>query len=59
MLHSETGGNPLALAEMAQTIVKDMNPMASHQGRADTKRRQAAVLLARVLKDLSMQAVHG
>ena len=48
-----------ALAEMAQTIVKDMNPMASHQGRADTKRRQAAVLLARVLKDLSMQAVHG
>jgi aerobic carbon-monoxide dehydrogenase medium subunit len=48
-----------ALAEIAQTIVKDMNPMATHQGRADTKRRQAAVLLARLLKDLSVQAIHG
>jgi aerobic carbon-monoxide dehydrogenase medium subunit len=48
-----------ALAEIAQTIVRDMNPMGSHQGRADTKRRQAAVLLARVLKDMSVRAAHG
>ena len=34
------------------TIAKDMNPIDNHQGRGDTKRRQAAVLLQRVLKDM-------
>ena len=29
-----------------------MNPIESHQGRGDTKRKQAAVLLTRVLKDM-------
>jgi len=47
------------LVEVAQAIVKDMNPIGNHQGRPDTKRRQAATLLTRVLKHLSVQAAHG
>ena len=35
------------LRDMAQTIAQEMNPMESHQGRPDTKRRQAAELLRR------------
>src|SRR5262249_11231685 len=48
-----------ALSEMADAVAVDMNPIGSHQGRPDTKRRQAAVLLARVLKNLSSQVAHG
>ncbi len=32
---------------MAQTLPDAMDPIDSHQGRAETKRRQAAVLLKR------------
>jgi aerobic carbon-monoxide dehydrogenase medium subunit len=48
-----------ALSEMARAITKDMTPIASHQGRGDTKRRQAGVLLKRALKDMMMKAKHG
>ena len=49
----EVGVSDAALSEIAQHIAADMNPIDSHQGRGDTKRRQAAVLLKRVLKDMA------
>jgi carbon-monoxide dehydrogenase medium subunit len=52
----DTGVAEGALAEMAHDIAKDMQPIGSHQGRADTKRKQAAVLLQRVLKDMIVRA---
>ncbi len=54
----ETGSSDAALSETAWAITKDMNPIASHQGRGDTKRRQAAVLLKRVLKEMTVRAKH-
>jgi carbon-monoxide dehydrogenase medium subunit len=42
-----------ALTEMAHGVVKDMSPIGSHQGRGDTKRKQAAALLKRLLKDMT------
>jgi aerobic carbon-monoxide dehydrogenase medium subunit len=45
-----------ALSEIASAIAADMNPIESHQGRSDTKRRQAAALIQRVLKDMSVRA---
>jgi carbon-monoxide dehydrogenase medium subunit len=42
-----------ALSEIAHGVTRDMNPIDSHQGRGETKRRQAAVLLKRVLKDMT------
>jgi carbon-monoxide dehydrogenase medium subunit len=47
------------LSEMANGITKDMNPIDSHQGRGETKRRQAAVLVARTLKDMIARAAHA
>jgi carbon-monoxide dehydrogenase medium subunit len=47
-----------ALSDIAQDIAAEMNPIESHQGRGDTKRRQAAVLLKRVLKDMAGRAAH-
>jgi carbon-monoxide dehydrogenase medium subunit len=47
-----------ALSEIAHGITKDMNPIDTHQGRGETKRRQAAVLLKRVLKDMTARAAH-
>lgn len=47
-----------ALSEIANSIAKDMNPIDSHQGRGETKRRQAAVLLKRTLKDMILRAAH-
>ena len=47
-----------AMSEVAHIIAKDMNPIDSHQGRGDTKRRQAAVLLKRVLNDMIARASH-
>lgn len=41
-----------ALSGIATGITKDMNPIDSHQGRGETKRRQAAVLLKRTLQDM-------
>jgi carbon-monoxide dehydrogenase medium subunit len=52
----DTGVAEAAVAEMAHDIAKDMKPIDSHQGRGDTKRRQAAVLLTRVLKDMIVGA---
>jgi carbon-monoxide dehydrogenase medium subunit len=47
-----------ALSEIAGSITKDMNPIDSHQGRGETKRRQAAVLLKRTLQDMIARAAH-
>ncbi len=47
------GADDAALAEIGHDIAMDMNPIDSHQGRGDTKRKQAAVLLKRVLKDMA------
>jgi aerobic carbon-monoxide dehydrogenase medium subunit len=47
-----------ALSAIATGIAKDMNPIDSHQGRGETKRRQAAVLLKRTLKDMIARAAH-
>jgi carbon-monoxide dehydrogenase medium subunit len=47
-----------ALSEIAGGIAKDMNPIDSHQGRGETKRRQAAVLLKRTLQDMIARAAH-
>jgi carbon-monoxide dehydrogenase medium subunit len=41
-----------ALTEIVHGITQDMDPMANHQGRADTKRAQAAVLLKRTVRDM-------
>jgi carbon-monoxide dehydrogenase medium subunit len=47
-----------ALSEIAIGIAKDMNPIDSHQGRGETKRRQAAVLLKRTVQDMIARAAH-
>jgi len=47
-----------ALSEIANGVTKDMSPIDSHQGRGETKRRQAAVLLKRVLRDMITRAAH-
>ena len=54
----DTGVAEGALAEMAHDIANDMNPIGSHQGRGETKRRQAAVLLQRVLNEMIARAAH-
>jgi aerobic carbon-monoxide dehydrogenase medium subunit len=43
---------PAELARIARDVVQDLKPIDSHQGRGDTKRRQAAVLLQRLLQDM-------
>jgi aerobic carbon-monoxide dehydrogenase medium subunit len=48
-----------ALTEIAHRITRDMDPIANHQGRADTKRKQAAVLLKRTLRDMLERAHAG
>ena len=48
-----------ALTEIAHGITQNMDPMANHQGRADTKRAQAAVLLKRTLRDMLERAHAG
>jgi carbon-monoxide dehydrogenase medium subunit len=52
------GVAPAELLRIASEVVQDMNPIDSHQGRGDTKRRQAAVLLQRLLQDMIGKAVH-
>jgi carbon-monoxide dehydrogenase medium subunit len=47
-----------ALAELVHDIANDMQPIGSHQGRGETKRTQAAVLLQRVLNDMIVRAAH-
>jgi carbon-monoxide dehydrogenase medium subunit len=45
-----------ALAEIAYEIAREMDPISNHQGRGDTKRKQAAVLLKRTLKNMQERA---
>jgi aerobic carbon-monoxide dehydrogenase medium subunit len=54
----EAGRSDQALAEIADAVAQEMDPMSNHQGRAATKRKQAAVLLKRVLKDMLQRAAH-
>jgi carbon-monoxide dehydrogenase medium subunit len=54
----DAGGVDAVLSDIAQDIASEMDPIDSHQGRGDTKRRQAAVLLKRVLKDMAERAAH-
>jgi aerobic carbon-monoxide dehydrogenase medium subunit len=54
----ETDPSDHALAGLADRITQDMDPISNHQGRGDTKRKQAAVLLKRVLKDMQERATH-
>jgi len=44
------------LREFAWEVAQEMEPMADHRGRGETKRRQAAVILARVLRDMGRRA---
>lgn len=46
------------LSAIAHALTADMDPIASHQGRPETKRKQAAVLLKRVLRDMDQRAAH-
>jgi carbon-monoxide dehydrogenase medium subunit len=57
-LSIDTSPSDDALSEIAAGIAKDMNPIDSHQGRGETKRRQAAVLLKRTLQDMIRRAAH-
>lgn len=40
------------LRDLAQALAAEMEPMSNHQGRPETKRRQAVVLMQRALADL-------
>ncbi len=48
-----------ALAELAHSIASRMEPIGNHQGRPDTKRRQAATLLQRAFCDLRGRLADG
>jgi carbon-monoxide dehydrogenase medium subunit len=45
-----------ALRDMAHAIAAEMDPIHNHQGRPETKRRQAAELLRRAFAELRMTA---
>jgi aerobic carbon-monoxide dehydrogenase medium subunit len=47
------------LTEVVDLITRRMDPISNHQGRADTKRTQAQVLLKRTLIDMAFRATHG
>jgi aerobic carbon-monoxide dehydrogenase medium subunit len=47
---------PAELLRIARDVAQEMNPIDSHQGRGDTKRKQAAVLLQRLLQDIVGEA---
>jgi len=47
-----------ALTDIAHGITEEMDPISNHQGRSDTKRKQAAVLLRRTLHDMRERAAH-
>jgi carbon-monoxide dehydrogenase medium subunit len=47
------------LSGAAAAIAAEMDPIDSHQGRGDTKRRQAAVLVARLFADMQGRATHA
>ena len=46
------------LTDIAHGITEEMDPISNHQGRSDTKRKQAAVLLRRTLHDMRERAAH-
>jgi carbon-monoxide dehydrogenase medium subunit len=47
------------LSDFAAGIADRMDPISNHQGRADTKRKQASVLLKRESKNMLQRIVHG
>lgn len=44
------------LGDMAAAIADDMEPMDNHQGRGETKRRQGATLIRRILREVLSRA---
>jgi aerobic carbon-monoxide dehydrogenase medium subunit len=55
----DVGLSDAAWSDIAHGIAADMTPIDNQQGRGETKRRQAAVLLRRVLQDMARRAAHG
>jgi carbon-monoxide dehydrogenase medium subunit len=55
----DAGLSDAAWSDVAHGIAKDMDPIDNQQGRGDTKRRQAAVLLRRVLQDMARRVAHA
>ena len=53
----EAGMTDAALRRLADAIADEMEPIDNHQGRGETKRRQAAVLLARTFADMQQRNV--
>jgi len=51
-----SGDGGAALRDIAHAITAEMDPIDNHQGRPETKRQQAAVLLHRVFKDMQKRA---
>ena len=47
-----------ALTDIAHGLTEEMDPISNQQGRSDTKRKQAAVLLRRTLHDMRERAAH-
>jgi aerobic carbon-monoxide dehydrogenase medium subunit len=45
------------LLDLANEIAEEMQPMENHQGRGDTKRKQAVMLLQRLFKDMQKRAL--
>jgi carbon-monoxide dehydrogenase medium subunit len=52
----EAGAPESTLRDIAHEIAREMEPMDNHQGRGETKRRQAAVLIARILDEMRRRA---
>jgi carbon-monoxide dehydrogenase medium subunit len=48
----EAGVAESTLRDLAHEVAREMEPMTDHRGRGETKRRQAAVLVTRVLQDM-------
>jgi len=53
----DAGTSDQSLRDLANAIAEEMDPMENHQGRSDTKRRQGAILLQRLLQDMRKRAV--
>jgi carbon-monoxide dehydrogenase medium subunit len=53
-----TDASDADLVDLTNGIANKMDPIANHQGRPDTKRKQASVLLRRELKNMLRRAAH-
>jgi aerobic carbon-monoxide dehydrogenase medium subunit len=53
-----TDATEAELDDLTTDVVDRMDPISNHQGRADTKRKQASVLLKRELKNMLQRVAH-